>query len=415
MSNKKKLWQYPWEYKESFIISFIITITGIAIELLSGSRGVSIPAYPYNLIIGISFATILLLLQLYANNQPVVKWLSSVPVAISSISVFALLSLLLGFIPQNSDTVPNWVNSIGFSHLSKSLAFVFAQIFLLTNLGLISIRRIKSFSLKNLGFIFNHVGLWIILVASSLGTGDLERLTMQLHKGTDYDNIAYSSDYEWHKLPFYLQLKKFEIEEYLPQIVLVNNKTADIITDKGAGLTEAKEGIELRRKNWNIRFVKFLPAAKRIKNIFLEDRLSGATPALYVEAENTEGIKKKGWISCGSFMYKHKKLKLSDKYSIGMLAPKAKKYKSLIKCKNKENEEYKFELNVNKPKNIAGWNIYLISYDTKKGKWSQSIIIELVKDPWLLIVYFGIFMMFAGAVYILFAGKSLADKNEDYV
>ena len=55
-------------------------------------------------------------------------------------------------------------------------------------------------------------------------------------------------------------------------------------------------------------------------------------------------------------------------------------------------------IDVNKPLSIAGWKIYQLSYDETKGKWSRMSVFELVRDPWLPIVYTGILMMIAGAI-----------------
>jgi hypothetical protein len=49
---------------------------------------------------------------------------------------------------------------------------------------------------------------------------------------------------------------------------------------------------------------------------------------------------------------------------------------------------------------IGGWKIYQYSYDTVRGKWSQYSVFELVIDPWLPVVYLGIFMLLAGSVFL---------------
>ena len=61
---------------------------------------------------------------------------------------------------------------------------------------------------------------------------------------------------------------------------------------------------------------------------------------------------------------------------------------------------------VNKPVEVDGWKIYQYGYDTQMGAMSQTSILELVSDPWLPLVYTGIYMMLAGAVCMfLFGGK----------
>ena len=58
-------------------------------------------------------------------------------------------------------------------------------------------------------------------------------------------------------------------------------------------------------------------------------------------------------------------------------------------------------IDVNKPAEANGWKIYQYSYDTQKGAESEMSILELVKDPWLPLVYTGFYMMLAGAVLMI--------------
>ena len=58
-------------------------------------------------------------------------------------------------------------------------------------------------------------------------------------------------------------------------------------------------------------------------------------------------------------------------------------------------------MDVNKPYEVDGWKIYQYGYDTQMGAQSQISILELVRDPWLPLVYAGIYMMLAGAVLLV--------------
>ena len=62
---------------------------------------------------------------------------------------------------------------------------------------------------------------------------------------------------------------------------------------------------------------------------------------------------------------------------------------------------------VNKPVEVDGWKIYQYGYDTQMGAMSQTSILELVSDPWLPLVYTGIYMMLAGAVCMFLKGKKV--------
>ena len=62
---------------------------------------------------------------------------------------------------------------------------------------------------------------------------------------------------------------------------------------------------------------------------------------------------------------------------------------------------------MNKPVEVDGWKIYQYGYDTRMGAKSQISILELVSDPWLPLVYTGIYMMLAGAVCMFLKGKKV--------
>lgn len=61
-------------------------------------------------------------------------------------------------------------------------------------------------------------------------------------------------------------------------------------------------------------------------------------------------------------------------------------------------------VDVNKPYEVDGWKIYQYGYDTQMGAQSRISILELVSDPWLPLVYTGIYMMLAGAVCMFILG-----------
>ena len=58
-------------------------------------------------------------------------------------------------------------------------------------------------------------------------------------------------------------------------------------------------------------------------------------------------------------------------------------------------------IEVNKPVEVDGWKIYQYGYDTQMGAMSQYSILELISDPWLPLVYTGIYMMLAGALLMM--------------
>ena len=81
-----------------------------------------------------------------------------------------------------------------------------------------------------------------------------------------------------------------------------------------------------------------------------------------------------------------------------------KRFASEIQILTKTGKNIETTVDVNKPFEIDGWKIYQYGYDTQMGADSQTSILELVSDPWLPLVYTGIYMMLAGADCMFITG-----------
>ena len=81
-----------------------------------------------------------------------------------------------------------------------------------------------------------------------------------------------------------------------------------------------------------------------------------------------------------------------------------KRFASELKIQTKAGRTIETTVEVNKPVEVDGWKIYQYGYDTQMGAMSQTSILELVKDPWLPLVYTGIYMMLGGAICLFILG-----------
>lgn len=91
-----------------------------------------------------------------------------------------------------------------------------------------------------------------------------------------------------------------------------------------------------------------------------------------------------------------------------------KRFASEIQILTKSGKNIETTIDVNKPVEVDGWKIYQYGYDTQMGAMSQMSILELVSDPWLPLVYTGIYMMLGGAVCLfIFGGRKRQIKKED--
>ena len=229
IGNKNKqeqriLWQQPWGYTEGFIIAITLLLIGILIEYFGNGIGVNVPGRPYNFLIGGFFISVILILHLGFRKTLFVRWLSGIKAAISSIVLFSVLVLIMGFIPQTETNSGDFLYKTGLSRITNSWFYLFALVYLLFCLGLVTMRKIIPFKKKKIGFMFNHFGLWLIIFAASLGNGDVKSLSMTLEEGkTTWQ--AYDRTGKIYEMPLAFKLLEFDIEEYNPKIALIDNKT----------------------------------------------------------------------------------------------------------------------------------------------------------------------------------------------
>ena len=79
-----------------------------------------------------------------------------------------------------------------------------------------------------------------------------------------------------------------------------------------------------------------------------------------------------------------------------------KRFASDVTVYTKDGKNVSGTVEVNKPLKVNGWKIYQYGYDVTRGSDSSYSVFQLVRDPWILWVYIGIFMMLAGAVCLMF-------------
>jgi len=407
---QRNLWENPWGYVESFFIGFGLLVTGFFLEMFVASDTPFTISYPYNIVFLVGYIIILFILYKWFSTTQLIRWLTKVPASISSIALVTLLVMIMGIIPQ-IPSESNFINNLGLNHITSNWAFLLIVFQFLTCLGLISIKRILQFKWSNFGFILNHVGLFLALVSGMLGTGDLQRLSINVYEG-EPSWIATNAKKNKVELPFAFYLKDFLIEEYHPKLALVDNKTGSIAHNNGKNLYLVNEGETYYFQNFEVTINKFLTSAGRIGDRYFPVNELGSPPAASITVKNTKNDSiQSAWISSGSFRYPYESLKISEEYSVVMTIPEVKKFSSDIDILTKEGERISTVLEVNKPFKYKGWKIYQLSYDDKMGKWSNLSVLELVKDPWLPVIYIGIFMMIAGAVYMFWMGNKIT-KNQ---
>jgi hypothetical protein len=400
-------------YAESFLAGFEIMIVGFVIEIFLKGQGIRSPHMPYNLLLLCFLVIILVFSHLFLRSTPFVRWLSSVPCSISAITIYAFMILLLGFVPQEGDNRSPWLQLLGLNHVKNSWPFMLIQFYLLISLGLVVPRRAFPFTRKNIGFLMNHLGLWITLVAIGLGSGDLKRVTINLYENEDYTHAGIlSGQQDMIEMPFSARLLDFDIELYNPKIAVADVLKGKIVQKHGETLPIIHKGFETTLIDWEIQVKEYMPLAVKTDSGFIEADKPGNMAVAFVETRNKiTGDTVSGWIASGSMMFESRFLDLSRSKLLILTEPEPKKFESIIVVKDAKGDTSTIRLEVNKPHRVAGWKLYQISYDTQMGRYSTLSVIEAVRDPWLPLVYTGITLLLCGALYLFWLGRGVRSKE----
>lgn len=411
MNNKdKNFWSSPWSYKQGFLIAFTLPFIGLLLEIIFQGASMNIPPFPYNMIILVGFMLIIGSLSFFFRDSSILRFLSSIPAAFTSIVAFTLIVLMLGIIPQEPSS-NKWITMLGLDHILHNGLFILSFIYLVTILSFTTFKRIIPFRWRNISFILNHAGLLIILTGGVLGTADMHRLKMVC----EYNNpVWFGTDKEGKQfeLPLALELQKFDIEYYEPEIVVLDNATQEIQKIKSKPDLYAELGKLIKMDNgYTIKIDTFYLHTFESNQKFYPVESIGSTQAAKIRVIQTDNNKEiaSGWISAGSFLQNPRYLKMSD-ITFALAPPKPKKYSSELKLYSPNEEPHLITLEVNKPYSCNGWKLYQLSYDDNKGKWSEYSVVEAITDPWLPFVYIGFIMLIVGSLFLIWQGQK-SNKN----
>lgn len=407
------MWQKPWGYKEGFTICGGLFLVGTLLQITLGKVNLDLLAYPVNLILGLVYVILLILAFTLSRKVYLFRWMGSYQAAVTSMIAVVVLTVIMGLTLQvnakiHIHGIAGW---FGFSQMLSAWSFTLLLTWFISLLGIVTLRRIRHFKGKDIPFLFNHLGLFLALTGAILGSADMQRLKMQTTIGKA-EWRAYDEEQQLVELPLAVELQDFTIDEYPPKLMLIDNETGKVIPEGKAENILVEDSVSSGTlQDWQINIERRLPLAARVATEdtvkYVEFHSVGATYALYAKARNSRtGETREGWVSCGSFLFPYKAIRLNEEMSLVMPDREPRRFASRVIVYTPSGRRDSTTIEVNKPFQIEGWKIYQLSYDESKGKWSETSIFEIVRDPWLPVAYAGIWMMIAGAVCMFtIAGK----------
>jgi hypothetical protein len=411
------MWKKPWNYKEGLFIGLGLLIAGEALQFSIGSIRWSLLAAPVNLIAGAVYLIALLGMFFTRKRVYLFRWLSTPVSAAASLLWTAAITVVMGFIRQQPAGAEAHHTLFGFTQMTGNWAFVLLYFWMMTSLGLTILRTAVPFRRREVPFLLCHIGLFIALGTATLGSADMRRLRMTVPVGkTEWR--ASNEENKQEELPIAIELKQFSMDEYPPKLMMIDNATGEVLP-KGSpysllledSLTEGMVG------DWHIQIEEHIPLAAAVMGKdtvrFVPFPSEGGTYAVRLQAVNRQGVTRSGWVSCGSFTFPYKTLKLDSLTSLVMPDREPKRFASDVKVYTKAGDMKEGTIEVNHPMRIGGWDIYQLSYDAEKGRWSEISVFELVRDPSLPIVYIGIALLALGAIGMFLGTGKRKEEGDD--
>ncbi|QUB42409.1 cytochrome c biogenesis protein ResB [Porphyromonas sp. oral taxon 275] len=391
--------------KEGFVTGAGLILVGLALQYSVGPLDWSAFAFPINAICLVLYLAFLALIYALRHRVRLFSFFFTTEAAVPTLVYAALLTVAMGLTRQVAPH-ERAIDPIGLTRMLSFWPFVLIYGRLTGIVGLIAIRQILHFRLRELPSLLSHLGVFIAIVAATLGSADMERV--KLTASMDMPEWRATHEQGFLELPLAIQLEKFTIDEYPPKLLIINSKTGKSIPAKNPEIVLVdKHFREGKLLKWRIRVRQNLPLAAPVVTSdtvkYVGWGSSGAVTALLVEAQPMEGDRAVGkplvgWVTCGSYLFPFQELKLTKDLSLVMARREPERYASRIHVYTRSQKNIVATVEVNKPVSVDGWRIYQLSYDESMGRWSETSTFELVKDPWLPAVYVGIFLLLAGAV-----------------
>lgn len=431
------MWNKPYTLKEGTAIVAGLLVTGGLLQVTLGPLEWGLFAWPANFITLILFVFLLIVAYLLRKRSYFCLFMSTMQAAIPAIAAAAILTLIMGVTKQVAEG-KRPMDPVGLTKMLSFWPFILVYVWMTAILGEVTINQIARFSWRRFPTLVSHVGLFLILTCGTLGSADMLRVKMYCETGQPewrgldaFNNV--------HQLPVAIQLEKFTIDEYPPKLMLIDktgrplpqDKPENLLVDNGmksGQLLDCKIDILKRIDNavpvmlskmigkmpegmmGNIRMDSLGQA--RNKDGYIASDASGSACALLVRVTigvNANGSSDSnlikghkevvtGWITSGSYLFPYQALRLKDGRMLAMPNREPRRFASLVNIYTQSGQNIQTEIEVNKPFTIEGWKIYQLSYNEQMGKWSNLSVFELVTDPWLPVVYIGIFMLLIGAV-----------------
>lgn len=202
-----------WKMREGFVTGAGLILVGLLLQYTAGPIDWSAFAFPVNAIVLALYLLLLVIIYALRHRVRLFSYLFTVEAAVPTLIYAAILTVAMGLTRQVAPH-ERAIDPIGLTRMLSFWPFVLIYARLTGIVGLIAIRQILHFRLREVPSLLSHIGLFIAIVAATLGSADMERV--KLKATTDMPEWRATHDLGFMELPLAIQLEKFTIDEYPP-------------------------------------------------------------------------------------------------------------------------------------------------------------------------------------------------------
>lgn len=404
---------FEWGYKRAFLRCALLFVVGTTLQLAVGDIDSSLLHYPWGLILAVNYLYLLVVAYAMRNRWRWLRQLGDDKACLSSLAAFGAIVIVFGLTRQDPAR-EGLVGALGFSRMTSSWPFNLLLFYFMTTLGIRTVSDIHHLRDRRMAAVLTHLGVFVLLVAGTFGSGDTVRCMVTTRVGTP---VSIGRDDAGHevRLPFALMLDDFSIEEYPPKLYLLDTRRE---SSSREFLSVEADGAEAVIGDWRIRAEHSLDMAGRLpeESDWRAMKHVGAAPAVYASAENTvTGERFSGWVSCGSHIFEPSYLMLDDGMAVAMPRREAKRYLSRVNIMEEGGIRRDVEIEVNHPARVGSWRVYQVGYDTSKGRWSDTSVLECIRDPWYGAAHLALWMLLAAGVvmFVTAGGRRIGVRKTD--
>ena len=404
------MFEKKWGMKDGFAIGIGIIVIGLVLQFSVGAVDWSLLRWPVNIIIMTIFAVAAVVFYALRSRIHILRFLATMPCAVPALMLTALITIVMGLTRQVPDG-QQATDSLGITRMLSFWPFVLLYVYVALILSQVVIMQLLHFKWRKLPSLVSHLGLLVALLTATLGSADMQRLTMTVNKDNPESRVYDSNMGAAKQLNISIQLKDFTIDEYPPKLMYYDEVSGVMLPEGNPATLLIDGGFNGGTlQGWDIEVDRVLdeahPVAVGDSTYYEEWHETGAVTAIHLKATAQEGGRSmEGWVTAGSYLYPYQLLKVTEHQYIIMAEREPQRYVSKVEIVTESGKHEEADILVNQPYSTMGWKIYQLSYDVDRGKWSEISVLELVRDPWLPYVYTGIYMMIAGAVMLLFTAQ----------